>query len=630
LARLRRIQGWPRYAGILTIDALIVGLSFYVGFLVRFEAAVPVERMDQFWSCLPILLSIRLPLHILFGIHRWSFRLSGFDEAVRVILTSLTGTGLFVTVFYSLQRAAEDVSIGPPRSVIAVEFLITTALLGALRFSPRFAESWSLDTLRGHKARVRAVIVGAGSAGELLLRDLKRSHEHSWDVVGFVDDDPHKLWTTIGGKPVLGPIASLPDVVRSKGVREVLLAIPRMRAGRLREILGLCADLKLSYRTLPVSFAYLNDRVTASMLHDLVPEDLLQRPEVRFDDERTGQMIRGRRVLVTGAGGSIGGEICRQVAARGPESLALLDISENEMYLLARRLEQEHPGVRLCVEVANVRDSARLARLFGEQRPQIVFHAAAHKHVPLMEIAPEEAVLTNVMGVLGACRAADAAGVERFVLISSDKAVNPTSVMGATKHVAELIVRRMVQQSRTGFTAVRFGNVLGSSGSVVPLFKAQIAAGGPVTVTHPEVRRYLMTLREAVGLVLIAGLNSPGDLAILEMGEPIRILDLARLMITLAGSVPEEEVPIVFTGFRPGEKLNEELMTVNERRDSRPLGEIIRVIATTPPPSDLVSCVESLGQAAAQGDRAALLAMLQHLVPTYTPHATRAVPPPTA
>jgi len=465
------------------------------------------------------------------------------------------------------------------------------------------------------------VVVGAGSAGELLVRDLERSDEHAYEVVGFVDDDARKWGTFLGGRPVLGPLDLLPEVVRRRGVKELLFAIPRMPDGRLREVVELCSELKLAYKILPVSFAYLHDRVSASMLQALQPDHLLPRPPVTFDRGYIADKLRGRRVLVTGAGGSIGSEIARQVAEAGPSRLVLLDFSENELYLLYRHLQAHHPDLALDVEVADVRDRPRLAAVFRAHRPQDVFHAAAHKHVPLMELAPAEAVKTNLTGFRNVVGAAGEGGAERFILISTDKAVAPSSVMGATKRVAELLLRHLAAGAPGRFTAVRFGNVLGSAGSVVPLFKAQIAEGGPLTVTDADCRRYLMTISEAVGLVLMAGLSDYGDLCVLEMGEPIRILDLARLMITLAGYVPEDEIPIRFIGLRPGEKLEERLMTDDEEARCRRVSDAIRVVDTPAPSAEWVRRLEQLEALAVGGDAEAVVAALRELVPTYQPDA---------
>jgi FlaA1/EpsC-like NDP-sugar epimerase len=621
-ARFHELAGWRRHALLVLIDSALISLAFFVAFLVRFEGDIPPRNLAQFWSALPWLLVIRLPLNFVFGLDHWSFRFSGLYEAGRLVLATMTGSAIFVSVFYFFQKQTEDVTLGPPRSVIAIEFLLTTFFMGALRFSPRFALTWVAEQrIAKAEGRVRAIIVGAGSAGELLLRDLRRSDEHHYVIVGFVDDDPAKRALSIGGRPVLGGTEDLPRIVRRRDVQQLLFAIPRPPAALIRRVLSLCGELKLSYKTLPVSYAYLSDRSSASMLQALAPEDLLQRSQARFDPSEVQSLVEGRRILVTGAAGSIGSEIGRQVASYRPAHLILADINENDLYLLYRDLGQRHPDVPITPEVVDIRDHPRLRQLGAQHRPQDVFHAAAHKHVPLMEWSPEEAVKNNVLGCRNVLRMAEECGSEKFVLISSDKAVNPSSVMGATKLIGELLVRSRAGASPTRLTAVRFGNVLGSAGSVVPIFKAQIARGGPVTVTHPECRRFLMTIPEAVGLVILAGLSPFGGLCILEMGEPMRILDLARLMITMAGFVPGEDMPIVFTGLRPGEKLDERLMTEEEEETSHVLRETIRVVNSLPPVGDLDAQIDRLAALAQAGDRPAVLTELGGIVPTYRPVA---------
>jgi FlaA1/EpsC-like NDP-sugar epimerase len=620
LATLRRFEGAQRYALILAGDLLATTFALYLAFLLRFEGRIPPERVDQFLRCLVPLLVIRGTLGVAFGTHRWSFRLSGIHEGMRLVHATLTGSVCFATAFYFVQRAAEDVSIGPPRSVIVIEFLLTTVLIGLSRFSIRVSEAWGATRLRARgEVLVRTVIVGAGSAGELLLRDLERSDEHNYQVLGFVDDAPKKRGTTIGGRPVLGTLHDLPDVARRWRAELLLFAIPRLPAEQLRSVLDSCAELKLAYKILPVSFAYLHDRMTVSMLQDLAPDDLLPRSPVSFDQEAIRAQIRGKRVLVTGAAGSIGSEICRQLARHEPASLVLADINENGLYFLFRHLQRVQPTLSAVPEVVDVRDPARLRQLAEHHRPHLVLHAAAHKHVPLMENNPEEAVKNNVLACRNVLEMAHGSGAERFVLISTDKAVNPSSVMGATKRLAEMLVGDWSRRSPTSFAIVRFGNVLGSAGSVVPLFKLQIARGGPVTVTHPECRRFLMTIREAVGLTLLAGLEGERGLFVLEMGEPIRVLDLARSMITLAGKVPERDIPIVITGLRPGEKLDEQLMSAEEARSSRRVRDGIFAVESPVAPADLRERVETLERLAADGDRAGVLAALRETVPGYVP-----------
>jgi FlaA1/EpsC-like NDP-sugar epimerase len=460
------------------------------------------------------------------------------------------------------------------------------------------------------------LIIGAGDAGDLLLRDLHRAPEHNYHIVGFVDDDIRKHRLSLGGKPVLGSVQSLPVLVRRYAVQHILIAIPRLSAERIRHILRICSTLKVSFKIIPASFSYLDEKVASAMLHDLSPEDLLPRDQVQFDADEIQSMVGGRCVLVTGGGGSIGGEIARQVARYGARKLVLVDMNENSLYLLARRLRQEYPQLELHTEIADIREPAKLLYLGALYKPQDVFHAAAHKHVPLMEDAPEEAIKNNVLGTMNVAQMAIDCGVERFVFISTDKAVRPSSVMGASKRLAELLVRGMARTAKTKFVVVRFGNVLGSAGSVVPLFKEQIERGGPVTVTHPDCTRYFMTIPEAVGLVLLAGLGNYGELCILEMGEAIRIVDLATHMITMAGHVAGGDIPIVFTGLRPGEKIAEEIFT-EEEEETQVARNRILVAKSPPPPEDLVERIRRLHQVVDTVDRIGIRRILREMLPSY-------------
>jgi len=600
-----------RYLAILGLDGFFSVASLYLAFFVRFEGKIPVSWSNMLALSVPILVMVRTALTLAFGLHRWSFRLSGLHEAIRLALATLSGSACFVAVFYFLRRP------GPPRSVILLEFFLTTSAMAVFRFTPRLASALYADQnrFRRHKGRP-TLIVGAGSAGDLLLRDLLRSNEHDYHVVGFVDDDRRKIGHSVGGKPVLGGIDRIPALIERYDVTQVLIAVPRLSTERIQTILSLCSSLKVHLKIIPVSFTYLKDRVTAGMLHDLTPEDLLPRDETVFDSEEIRSMISGRRILITGAAGSIGSEMARQISACGPESLVLVDINENDLYFLYRELREIRPDLKVFAEVANIREESRIQQLGSSYQPHYVFHAAAHKHVPLMEHAPEEAIQNNIFGTWNVARMAERIGAERFVLVSTDKAVHPASVMGVTKRVAELIVRDIGRTSSTRFTAVRFGNVLGSAGSVVPLFKRQIERGGPVTVTHPECTRYFMTIPEAVGLVLLAGLGDYGDLCILEMGKPMRIADLASHMITMAGRVPGVDIRIEFTGLRPGEKLTEALLT-DEEEKSRVVRHRISVASSPPPPADLVERLEDLRQRVAVFDRPGSLALLKALVPTF-------------
>jgi FlaA1/EpsC-like NDP-sugar epimerase len=495
--------------------------------------------------------------------------------------------------------------------VYVLEFFLWTTLAAAIRFGPRTVLRW-LDGLRRRPGGTRTIIIGDGSTAELLARDLERRTDE-FRVAGFVSPDPAAVGGRLLGKPILGTVADLPRLIRRHAITTVLLADRCRDPTGVRRIVETCADSAVRFKIVAAPFEQ-SERLSAAILEDLSPADLLARDSVAFDEAAIQALVRGRCALVTGAAGSIGSELCRQLAAFGASKLVMVDMNENELYFGARRLAEVHPNLEIRTEVADVRDAERLRRLGDRYRPQDVFHAAAHKHVPLMEDAPEEAVKNNVFGTLNAARMAHLCGAARFVLISTDKAVKPTSVMGATKRVAELVVRDFCRASQTRMTAVRFGNVLGSAGSVVPLFKEQIARGGPVTVTHPECTRYFMTIKEAVGLTLLAGLGGYGDLCVLDMGQPIRIHDLAKYMIMMSGRAGE--IPIVFTGLRPGEKLAEQVLT-EEEEESQVVRDRIRVTRGPPPPDDLVLALAELRRLAEAGERGGIIARLGELVPTY-------------
>ncbi len=616
-----------RQALVLAIDGATAALALWVAMALRFEGAVPPDYAAMVPPLATVLVVARIAVNLLFRLHLWSFRLSGLADATRVVAAGLAGTAAtLAAVFFLRARVLGGLDLMPPRSVIALEFFITTAAMGLLRYSPRLANVLFGERQRARqKGAVRTLIVGAGAAGEMLLRDLQRSADHMYQVVGFVDDNPEKWGMVVGGKTVLGPVEGLPRLAASHRVEEVLIAIPLLPAARVREILDVCSRSKLRFKRLPLSFLDHQARGAAAMLHDLTPEDLLPRPPVRLDLGAAADVLARRRVMVTGAAGSIGSELCRQLLQAGVPRLLMVDLNENDLHLMSIRLRREHPSAELHTEIADIRDGGRIRSLAASFRPQDVFHAAAHKHVPLVERAPCEAVKNNILATWQLAAVADEVGVERFVLISTDKAVRPTSVMGASKRVAEMVVRHWARRSRTRFTAVRFGNVLASAGSVVPIFREQIAAGAPVTVTHPDVRRYFMTIAEAVGLVLQAAYGDYGELCVLDMGEQIRIADLARHMITMAGLVPDADVPIVYTGLRPGEKLHEELLTEEEEGASRVSDKIFRA-ACPPPPADLEATLAALARAAAQERPDEVVALVRELVPSYRPSGEAAPP----
>jgi FlaA1/EpsC-like NDP-sugar epimerase len=530
----------------------------------RFDFHVPRSYREvgtAIW--IPVLLAFRVLAFYRFGLFRGLWRYTGAKDLIAILKATTLSTVAFVAFLAIAFRSF-------PRSIPAIEWLLAVILVGGLRFATRSAfrrltgkTAPPLD-LKPH----RVLLVGAGDAGEMLLREIAQRHSTRYVSVGFLDDDRRKHGEQIHGVRVLGPIASLPDVVRKRHVDEVLIAIPSATGAEMRRVVDLCKSSGAIFKTIPGLDRLIDGRVTVSQLRNVAIEDLLGRDPVVLDMATISAAMAGHVVMVSGAGGSIGSEICRQVCRFAPASLILVERTENALFHVHRELLAKHPDVPLVPAIADVGDAARMIELFEAHRPTVVFHAAAHKHVPMMEWNPGEAVKNNVLGTKMLADLSDRFGVERFVMISTDKAVNPTSVMGVSKRVAEIYVQAMSQRSRTRFVTVRFGNVLGSAGSVIPIFQEQIAAGGPVTVTHPDMRRYFMTIPEASQLVLQAGvMGDGGEIFILDMGEPVRIADLARDLITLSGLTPDVDVEIRYSGIRPGEKLFEELSVDAEQAE---------------------------------------------------------------
>ena len=537
---------------IVLASHLLIWITAYVGaFLLRFDFAIPEFWLQPAYAGLlvPILL-LRTITYARFGLFHGMWKYTGQRDLESLLLA----TGLS-TVIYAVPLLLSGVSF--PRSVLLVEPMLSVAMAAGLRFTVRtFAQAASRFAA---PARRRLVLVGAGDTGEALLRQVVRTMSDV-EPVGILDDNPAKHGMCIHGVEVLGPIDDAPRLLAKLEASEVLIATPSATGVQMRRIVDLVSLEGVTVTTVPSIHALVDGRVAVSQIREVNIEDLLGRDPVQLDTERISDMVRDEVVLVTGAGGSIGSELCRQVARFQPRAIVLLEQAENALYHIHRELQPRFPDVAFLPRICDVCDRTRLDMVFGETRPSVVLHAAAHKHVPMMEWNPGEAVKNNVGGSTNVSDAAHDHGVRRFVMISTDKAVNPTSVMGCTKRVAELYVQSQAERSRTTFVTVRFGNVLGSNGSVIPLFKKQIAAGGPVTVTHPDMERFFMTIPEASQLVLQAGaMGDSGEIYVLDMGEPVKITQLAEDLIRLSGFRPNRDIDIVFTGIRPGEKLFEEL-----------------------------------------------------------------------
>ena len=496
----------------------------------------------------------------LMGMYDSLWRYAEIVEFFRLCMASVIAVGIFVVVTWALWASERRI----PFSVYFLSATFASALTLYARLTYRMFRNTKLAQ-RGLKRR-RTLVIGAGDAASTLLHELSKNKSPDMSIICCVDDAPEKVGRNIMGVEIMGTTEDIPELVERCEIETLLLAIPTVDEENKRRILGICNKTKCNVRILPDIVKLIADgKDILSRIRDVRVEDVLGRPEVELKDS-TNELITNKTVMVTGGGGSIGSELCRQIAMCSPKKLIVLDIYENSAYSIQQELLRRY-GDRLNLQVliASVRDSKKIDALFRANRPDVVFHAAAHKHVPLMEISPEEAVKNNVFGTYNVACAADRYGAERFVLISTDKAVNPTNVMGATKRVCEMIVQALAQKSKTKFVAVRFGNVLGSNGSVLPLFKEQIAAGGPVTVTDPEIVRFFMTIPEAVQLVLEAGqMGKGGEIFVLDMGKPVKILDLAENLIKLSGLIPYKDIQIQFTGLRPGEKLYEELLMDEE------------------------------------------------------------------
>ena len=567
--------------------------------------------MHQMVDALPIMVISYIVMLLSMHLYTRIWRYAGMREMVAVLIATTLGAGLFYTGMYVFDKSL-------PRSIYLISWILSTGVIGIGRMvlhyiAMRYGGKQSTDA-----DMVNTLIIGAGDAGATIAREIERYHKRSRKVIGFIDDDESKFNRLMGGVRILGNRHDIPSIVKENKVKEIIIAMPSVTRNEIRNIMEICSPLKCKVNTLPGMYQLLDDEVLVSHLHPVSIEDLLERDEVRLDMDIVEHYIRDKVVLVTGAGGSIGSEICRQIMRVGPKQLLLLGHGENSIYLINQELKNIYKDGPIIPIIADIRDKQQLDQIFTQYNPQVVFHAAAHKHVPLMEIQPMAAVLNNIYGTRNVADVAGRHGVERFVMISTDKAVNPTSVMGATKRVAEKVIISMNDTYDTKYITVRFGNVLGSRGSVIPLFKKQIEAGGPVTVTDPEMTRYFMTIPEASQLVLQAGaMGKGGEVFLLDMGEPVKIIDLARNMIRLSGLEPDKDIHIKITGLRPGEKKYEELLTSEEGTNRTNHTKIFEAALDTVDRDWLMKKIGTFDSCETDMD---VIGVLQDIIPTYTPN----------
>ena len=603
---------------VLIGDVALIIVSVLGSFALRLD----VEELAFYFPAVlfmcAVALVIKIPIFYFFGLYRRLWVYASTNE-LRLITAAVTTASVFTAGVMLFLNGMGLVKPGMPRSAVGIDWLLSLVLIGGSRFALRIlAEQSTLSRPNGKGRHV--LIIGAGDAGALIVRELQKASPINLTPIGFLDDDPAKQNHVINGVKVLGVVNDLATAIDIHRVDEVIIAIPSAPGRLARMVNDVCRLKGIPSRAMPGIYELIGGKVSVNRLREVDITDLLRREPIRVNDEAVGAALEGRRVLVTGAGGSIGRELCRQIARRNPAELVLLGHGENSIFEILLELQNDYPELTLHPVIADIRNAERLASVFTERQPQIVFHAAAHKHVPLMEANVVEAVTNNVFGTNNVVRTSLDCNVERFVLISTDKAVRPSSIYGATKRLAEMIVLHAARNSKRAFTVVRFGNVLGSRGSILPKFKNQIASGGPVTITHPDMYRFFMTIPEAVYLVLqAASMEKGGETFVLNMGEPVRILELAEDLIRLSGLEPHRDISITYTGIRPGEKLTEELWDEGTPLAKTRHPDIFRLENDASSPSlDLPLTIDSLSALGHSADSDGIATLLDELIPGST------------
>lgn len=603
-----------RIALLVILDLLIITVSGFLALYIRFDfqfSKMEMAYVDRELKYLPINLMTTLLLFVLFKLYRSVWRFASANEFLNVISACSVSTLIQIVIMSVMKMRM-------PVSYYMMKYVILIVGVGSLRFAYRILRMLQEKRMGLRKdSRRNTMVVGAGEAGAMIIKEFQNSRYLDQKVCCVIDDNEAKQGKYLRGVKIMGGRDDIRYLAHELQIDEIIVALPSASQSQVKEILQICQETGCELKVLPGLYQMINGEISVSKLRKVEIEDLLGREPIKLQVDSVMGYVAGKVILVTGGGGSIGSELCRQIVAHKPKRLIIVDIYENNAYDIQQELKRKSPELDLVVLIASVRNTHRMNSIFEAYRPDIVYHAAAHKHVPLMEDSPNEAIKNNVFGTYKTAKAADKYGVKRFVLISTDKAVNPTNIMGASKRICEMIIQMMNNHSKTDFVAVRFGNVLGSNGSVIPLFKKQIEQGGPVTVTHPEIIRYFMTIPEAVSLVLQAGaLAKGGEIFVLDMGEPVKILDLAKNLIRLSGYKPFEDIPIEFTGLRPGEKLYEELLMSEEglRETENELIHIGKPIEFDE--KRFQKELEELREVADQ-DSVAIRQKVQEIVPTY-------------
>jgi len=543
---------------VINLCAIVAALMF--AFMVRYDFRLDMLPMTAFWRLLPAVLGLKMAVFWYYGLFRGWWRYVSMADLVSITKANAVSSVL-VVLYAVFAFRLESIA----RTVLFLDGLFCFLMVAGIRFSIRVIRERSPRLREGKSRKIRLLVVGAGNAGQMIVRELQVNRKLPYHAIGFVDDDISKQKNRFLGLPVLGRCADIPAVCRKHRIEEVVIAIPSARGKQIKAIVAQCQQAGVAYKTLPSVGGLLDGSVSIEQIKEVSLEDLLGREPVRLDTDKISAYLRGKRVLITGAGGSIGSELCRQVARFDPTKLVLFENGETPLFSIEQELRNRYPKLHIYPIIGDIRYRARVEAIFDEFMPEVVFHAAAYKHVPMMEVNPAEAVNNNVRGTQVVAQVAHLFKAEHFVMVSTDKAVNPTNIMGTTKRAAEKIVQALSRRSRTRFVTVRFGNVLGSNGSVIPTFQEQIREGGPITVTHKDITRFFMTIPEAAQLVLQAGsMGAGGEIYLLDMGEPVKIVHLAEELIRLSGKAPYEDIDITFTGLRPGEKLYEELLLDGE------------------------------------------------------------------